>query len=261
MASLHRTFALLAGVALSAATAHAQTRWNVDTKLSLAWWQVSPHLNHLWSTTCPEEPSWRPGEGRSGGWAINKELRTVYSKGMKGDQNVEDTVNVPMYPRDTVGVICTEAVSGHVVIGDTTRWAVTGRLAVKTDRFVSGEDRRDAFARQAVLQSGRYPEATFELDSLVGVRRQADTLHGTAIGKFTAHGTTNPMTAEVKSWYEAGGRRVQAKFQVAVTELTQKYGFSKYALGLGVGTRIWKRIFLGIDVLLRPGAASAGDAR
>src|SRR5882672_8525183 len=46
------------------AAAHAQMRWVVDSRSSLAWWQVSPNLNHLWATTCPGDSSWRPGEGR-----------------------------------------------------------------------------------------------------------------------------------------------------------------------------------------------------
>ena len=35
---------------LTAVAAHAQTRWVVDPKASLVWWQMSPNLNHLWAT-------------------------------------------------------------------------------------------------------------------------------------------------------------------------------------------------------------------
>src|SRR5918999_1536093 len=109
-----RIFALLASFVIAAAGAQAQTRWTVDPKLSLAWWQVSPHLNHLWATTCPEEGSWRPGEGRSGGWAINRDLRTPYSGGTTGDQAVADTINIPLYPRGKVETVCTQAGQGAV---------------------------------------------------------------------------------------------------------------------------------------------------
>src|SRR6266853_1910588 len=89
--------AVLVGL-IATATAQAQTTWTVDRKASLAWWQVSPHLNHLWATTCPGEPSWRPGEGRSSGWKINPYLELPPT----GYANVEDTVHVPLYPRRRV---------------------------------------------------------------------------------------------------------------------------------------------------------------
>src|SRR5437867_3402788 len=91
-----RTLVLLAGVAaVAAVNLRAQTRLTVDPKASLAWWQMSPHLNHLWATTCPEEPTWRPGEGRSAGWIIDQAVKT---KSKTGFQNVGDTINVPLYP-------------------------------------------------------------------------------------------------------------------------------------------------------------------
>jgi len=47
---------------LAAAPLAAQTRWVIDRKTSLAWWQMDPHYEHLWATTCPADPSWQPGE-------------------------------------------------------------------------------------------------------------------------------------------------------------------------------------------------------
>jgi hypothetical protein len=254
----HRTLVLVAGLVAVGAGARAQTRWLVDSKLSLAWWQMSPHLNHLWATTCPEEPSWRPGEGRSGGWAIDKKLRTVYSGGTTGDQAVADTINVPLYPRPKAETKCTEAVAGELIVGDTTRWqSVRGLVVVKGAALVSGEHRRDAYARDAVLQTSRYPDIRFTIDSLVNVTRQADTLSGTALGVFTFHGAAQPMTATVRSWPVAGGRRVLAKFRIPAKRLTKDYGLSKFALGLGVGTKIWQDAFAGVDVLLRSEAPGA----
>ena len=52
------------------ASAQAQTRWVVDPKGSLAWWQIEPNMQHLWGTSCPQEPSWRPGEGLHNIWEI-----------------------------------------------------------------------------------------------------------------------------------------------------------------------------------------------
>jgi polyisoprenoid-binding protein YceI len=251
---------LLAGLlGAGAAGAQAQVRWSVDPKYSFAWWQMSPHMNHLWATTCPEEPSWRPGEGRSSGWVINDSLRTVYDKGMQGDANVEDTINVPLYPRPVgkVETVCTEAVTGQFVLGDTLRWQnIRGRVAVKADALITGENQRDRFARGAVLQTNRFPEIKFTLDSVMNVTRQGDTLVGKALGTFTLHGVAKPKTVDVRAWPEAGGRRVQARFRMPVKELTSEYGFSKFALGLGVGTKIWRNAFMGVDMILRSDAAT-----
>ena len=230
-------------------SAAAQGRWTVDPKLSLAWWQVSPHLNHLWATSCPEEPSWRPGEGRSGGWTIDPELKTA---SRTGHQNVADTIHVPLYPRKKVETACTEAVRGEVDLPDTVGWrGAAGNVAVSADRLISGHDQRDAYARSAVLQATRFRTINFRLDSVVNVTRQADTLHGTGIGVFTLLQVSQPMTAELVAWPEAGGLRVLSKLRIPVRQLVPVYGVSSFALGLGVGTRIWQDLFAGVDMVLR----------
>jgi len=237
--------------------AQAQTRWTVDPKLSLAWWQVSPHLNHLWATSCPEEPSWRPGEGRSGGWNINKDLKT---ESKTGYQNVGDTIHVPLYPRKKVETVCTQAVHGEATLSDTVRWrGVRGKVHVSADKLISGHDQRDAYARGAVLQSNRYRTIDFTLDSVVNVTRRADTLRGTGIGHLTLHGVTNPMTAALIAWPEAGGLRVFGKFRMPSKDMVRVYGLSSYALGLGWGTKIWQDFFAGVDMVLRPEGAPAGN--
>ena len=239
------------------AGAQAQTRWTVDPKLSLAWWQVSPHLNHLWATTCPEEPTWRPGEGRSGGWNINPELKT---KSTTGYQAVADTINVPLYPRTKAEAVCTEAVRGGVTLSDTVRLrGVSGKVAVRADALISGSNERDAYSKRAILQTSRYREVTFTLDSVVNVTRHADTLRGTGVGQFKLLEVTQPMTANLIAWPEAGGIRVQAKLRIPAGNLVPVYGMSRFALGLGVGTKIWQDLFAGVDMVLRPEGAPAGN--
>jgi polyisoprenoid-binding protein YceI len=243
-----RTVFVATTLATLGAGARAQTRWTVDPKASLAWWQVNPHLNHLWATTCPEEPSWRPGEGRSGGWVIGQALRTP----KQGYAAVNDTTNVPLYPRYEALDVCTEAVHGEVVVADAARLrGVRGAVTVRSDALITGEERRDAFARDAVLEATRYPVIRFTIDSVVNVTRQADTLHGTAVGVFTLRDVSKPMTARVEAWPEAGGLRVLAKFRIPAPDLTTEYGLSRFALGLGVTTRIWYDLFMGVDVVLR----------
>jgi hypothetical protein len=251
-----RTFALLACFGAVVAGVQAQTRWTVDPKSSLAWWQVNPHLNHLWATTCPEEPSWRPGEGRSAGWVIGRALRPP----KHGYANVSDTTIIPVYPRYAARDICTEAVRGLVLVSDTARWrGVRGEVTVRAEALITGDERRDAYTRQAVLQTDRYPEIRFTIDSVVGVTQRGDTLAGRAVGVFALHGVAKPITVPVQAWPEADGLRVLGKFHIPAAAMVQDYGLSKYALGLGVATEIWHELFMGVDLLLHRHQAPAGN--
>jgi hypothetical protein len=245
-----RALILVAALTGVAARAPGQTRWTIDPKSSLAWWQVNPHLNHLWATTCPEEPSWRPGEGRSGGWTIGAGLRPP----KQGYAAVSDTTIVPLYPRFEALPVCSaDAVQGEIVVADTAQLrGVRGDVTVRADALVSGEERRDVYSRQAILDVTRYPQIRFAIDSVVNVRREADTLLGTAAGVFTLHGVSKPMTAALRAWPEAGGLRVLARLRMPADELTHVYGLSKYALDLGIATRLWYDLFMGVDVVLYP---------
>lgn len=242
--------AALAGLTGWSAAGAAQTRYTVDPKSSLAWWQVNPHMNHLWATTCPEEPTWRPGESRSAGWIIGAGLRAP-KHGHGGDS---DTTIIPLYPRFMPLPVCTEAMRGEIVVADTTRWSgVRGEVVVKADALVTGDSRRDNVARDAVLETRHYPTIRFTIDSLVDVIRQADTVRGTAMGVLHVHGVSKALTAGVRAWPEAGGIRTLARLSVPAHSLVEEFGFSKFALDLGVKTGIWYHLFMGIDVVLRPG--------
>ena len=242
----------LIGLLWVLAPAHAQNVWTVDRKASLAWYQVNPHFNQLWATTCPNEISWRPGEGRSPGWTINPKLLAPKT----GQANVEDTVHVPFYPRPTAQSVCRESVEGRVILPDTTSWrGVHGVVTVSADSLVTGENMRDIYARK-LLRSHQFPFIRFTIDSLVNVTRQADTLVAAAMGVLSVNGSDKPMTAAVRSWPEGGGLRVLAKLRVPAHVLWEDFGISKYAL-MGAGTGIWKDLFMGVDVVLRPEAMGA----
>lgn len=241
-----RTAALVAGLLAAGGAAAAQTHWTIDPKLSLAWWQVDPHMGHLWATTCPREPSWRPGEGRSAGWSVGTGFPAEY------EGNVSDTIHVPRYPRYEALPLCADAVEGQVVVADQARWlGIRGQVKVRADSLITGQSGRDVYARQAVLQTTRYPDIRFAIDSVLITTRKADTLIGTALGVFTLLEVSRPTSAAVQAWPEAGGLRVLAKFRIPIDSLVPVYGFSQFALGLGVGTKIWKHLFLGVDVVLR----------
>jgi polyisoprenoid-binding protein YceI len=250
---LRRTLAAALFASLATATyASAQSRWTVDPKSSLVWYQMNPHLNHLWATTCPEEPSWRPGDGRSSGWTVSQGFRAP--KGGYQGSTTGDTARIPLYPRPKVRSVCNpQALRGSFVVGDTTTLrGVRGEVVVKADAIITASDDRDAYTRSAILQTTRYPEIRFAIDSIVRVTRRADTLTGTAVGALTIREVTRPMTAGVKAYPVAGGIRVLAKFRTPAQDLVPEWGLSRFALGLGVGVRIWEDLYMGADLVVRP---------
>jgi hypothetical protein len=242
--------AVLVGLLIAAGTAQAQIVLTVDRKASLAWWQMSPHLNHLWATTCPQEPSWYPGEGRGTGLTMRPPPTRTR------DAGVADTVHVPLYPRYQVGAVCSEAMVGRVVLPDTVRWrGAHGEVTVRADAFVAGASMRDVAMHQ-VLETQAFPEIRFTLDSLVDLTKQGDTLFGGAVGTLTVRGVPRPTTARVKAFHDAGGMRVLAKWHIPAKDLHTLTPKLRY-WGLGVNVNIWQDFFMGADLVFRPEAAAA----
>jgi hypothetical protein len=225
-----------------------QVRWAVEPKTSLAWWQVDPHYNHLWATTCPADHSWQPGEGRDPGLYVDYKTRPNLS-----DNGGHET-RIPLFPRLRVNAVCRQAVSGTVLIDDTLHLTgVRGEITLNPDSLFSGLSFRDDFARSMVLNTSEYPRIRFIIDSLVDVRPgPGDTIQATAMGSFSLHGVTSPMQAAIQAWRDSAGFRVRGSFDFDAQDLTNKYGMSKISLGLGVVLRRWKRIHTGVDVILRP---------
>src|SRR5712671_1623533 len=199
------------------AAAHAQMRWIVDSKTSLAWWQVSPSLGHLWATTCPGDSSWRPGEGRSSGWTINPKLKMPPG----GDAGVDDTIHVPFFPRMSVYPSCVEAVKGEVVAPDTVHWrGLLATIQVTSDAFITGSNMRDLLMHQ-VMQTSQFPSIYFSLDSLTDLHRRGDTLAGKALGQLTFRDQKYPVVATVKSFADGGGMRVTGKWRYPARDLKE----------------------------------------
>jgi hypothetical protein len=231
------------------ATAQAQT-WSVDPKGSIAWWQIDPHMNHLWGTTCPQEPSWRPGEGRSGGWTTEEAMNAKTLK--TGFNTNSDTSHVPLYPRRRVRFVCTEAIQGVIMVPDTVNWRGThGEFLIKANALATGEGMRDTYERDAILSVSVYPNIKVTIDSIVQPHRQRDTLYATVVGTWQLRGVTKPFTTKVTAFPEAGGTRVQGKFGIPVRMLVDDFGVYKRSLGLGVMMGIWKTLFMGVDLLVR----------
>ena len=254
-ASLGRTVACAFVGLVALGQAQAQTTWKIDPKASLAWWQIDPHMNHLWGTTCPQEPSWRPGEGRAGGWSTEEAMQ---ARAIHGFSNVSDTVHIPLYPRRRVRFVCTETIHGEFAVADTMKWrGAHGEMVIDVKGLQTGEGMRDAYQSHAILGTDTYREIKFTLDSVMDMTRRRDTLRGTAVGSWALRGVTKPISIRFTAYPEAGGIRVLGKFGMHVMDLVTEYGVYKRNLGLGVLMGIWKTLFMGVDLLVRPQGTGA----
>lgn len=222
-----------------------ETRWAVDQQTSLAWWQVDPHYEHLWATTCPADSSWQAGEGRDAGLYTNYATRprTVAA-------GLADT-RIPLFPRTDVKANCQRAVRGEVTTPDTERWrGVRGVVRVIADSLFTGLGFRDRFGRRYVLETGEHPEITFTIDSLTNIQ-PGDTIRAIAVGTFELHGVKQATRAPLTAWAERDGLRVKAQFSIPALALTNEFKMSKVALGMGVIMRRWNTVHMGVDLILR----------
>lgn len=236
--------ALFLAVAPCALAAQSQ-RLTLDPKTSLAWWQIDPHYEHLWATTCPNDPAWQPGEGRDPGLFTDYTTRPHTVAAGRSD------ARIPLFPRYRVRPVCRQAVSGELTVADfATLRGVRGTITVNPDSLFTGLAMRDLYARKAILETGRYPEITFTIDSLTDVQR-GDSIRATAVGVFETHGVTMPMRAPLVAWRDPAGLRVRAQFAVPARTLIDHFGMSTWALGMGVAMKRWKTLHMGVDLIVR----------
>jgi YceI-like protein len=244
-----RSWFSLAAVVVLAGPLAAQSgpaRWVIERKTSLAWWQMDPHYEHLWATTCPADPSWQPGEGRDPGQYTDYTWRPKTIAADRSDSRI------PLFPRYRVRPLCRDAVRGEVTATDAaTLRGVRGTVTLIADSLFTGLEMRDKYARRAILETGRYPDITFAIDSLVDVQR-GDTIRATAVGTLTVHGNAKPMRAPVLAWQETAGLRVRAQFSVPARTLTDEFHMPEWALGMGVIMKRWKTLHMGVDLVLKP---------
>jgi hypothetical protein len=241
------------GSFLLPAAAQEQT-YVVEPKVSLAWWQMNPHLSHLWATTCPRDPDWRPGEGV--GLSEAQNLLKSAHKG-KGYGNVLDTI-IPLYPRKKVRPICEDAVQGQVAVSDLkTLRGAHGDIVVHLEDLIMGMKMYDSYQR-SILQVGSFPNAEFHIDS-IHVQQPGDTMQAMSYGTFKLHGVEQPATIPLRIWAEPAGMRVTGKFPIVAYDLIEKYGLSKYKLGMGVAQLIWRYVYLGVDLIMKPAVNQAAQ--
>jgi hypothetical protein len=214
---------------------------------SLAWWQMNPHMGHLWATTCPGDTTWRPGEGTTpdDAVALVKAMRKRIGYGTVTLDSI-----IPLYPRKNVRPVCANAVTADINIGDLkTYHDVQGLIGVSVRELYTGMRLRDEFTFRLV-EYLKYPDIQFKIDSLSNVVQRGDTTYANTFGTFLLRGARQRMVVPIKITNEKDGIRVVGKFQIAARDLLDVYGMSRYKLGLGVGTDIWKLLHMGFDIVL-----------
>lgn len=249
-----RLWALLAFLFAFAATAQGQaTRYAVEARASLAWWQMDPNFSHLWATTCPDDPSWQPGEGRSPGYYVD-----YYRRHKTAEAGVHDD-RIPLYPRTRIRYVCRQSVIGQFDVVDSATWSIKGgTISIFPDSLVTGLDMRDTYARKSVFQTRQFPMIQFTVDSLGNRVIRNDTLNALAFGTLDMHGVQKKMAMPLKAWNEGGGIRVQTKTNIPAKDLTKVWEFSPVALSMGVAQGMWDKLWFGVDVLLRKASTSTG---
>ena len=231
---------LVGMLAVPGSVAQAQSSFQVDAPSSLAWWQVTQPKARMWGTTCPEDPSWQASESAS------KSAPPSHA-----GFNVPDSVHA-RHLRRSPRSACGAGVDGTIEVADTAGWrGAHGTIVLRAEALVTGLEMRDVYARRAVLQTVKYPEIRFTIDSLTQVQG-SETIEALAVGTFEFRGRTQPMTVPIIASRQAGGLRVRAQFEIPVTALIEKYGVPKTVLGLATHPSIWGGIRVGVDVVMNP---------
>ena len=237
----------LLSVTMGVQQASAQSSMTIDKQRSLVWWQIDPHFGHLWASSCPKDPSWQPGEGHSAGHYLNYAARPRIST------NKASEARIPLFPRRTVRANCRQAVSGSFTVADANRWTgFKGNIILRPDSIDTGADFRNDFAKKYVYGTNTHPTITFQIDSLTSVTVSGDTVNAVAVGTFQLRGVQKQTRVQVRGVQEPSGMRVRGMFAMPSHELRDRYGVSQWALGAGVGLKLWDTLFMGFDLILLP---------
>ncbi len=244
---------LMTLVAVVQAAPAQTTTFALDRERSLVWWQVDPHFGHLWASSCPKDPSWQPGEGHSAGYYMN------YAARPKISTNKASESRVPLFPRRTVRANCRQAVLGTFTSTDPVGWtSFRGKISVMPDSIETGANHRDLFANKYVYSTNKYPTIEFAIDSLTAIAVKGDTVNAIAVGTFQLRGNKKTTRVQVTGVQEPAGLRVRGMFAMPASELRDFYGVSQWAMGAGIGLKLWDTLFMGFDLILTQAGASRG---
>jgi hypothetical protein len=215
------------------------------------WWQLDPHFGHLWATTCPNDPSWQPGEGHSGRFGVN------FKKRPKVKLTNVSAGTFPLFPRDTVYANCRVAVRGAFGTANKANFSdMKGSVLVVMDSITNGSDSRDLFAKKYIYSTAKFPTVKFTVDSLTALRITGDTVNAVAVGTFELRGVAKHTRVQVQGVNEPSGLRVRGLFAMPAKELQERYSISRAVLSMGVGAKLWDTLFMGFDLILTPQATA-----
>ncbi|WDV55908.1 YceI family protein [Streptomyces coeruleorubidus] len=143
------------------------------------------------------EGSWRVGNGSQAGYRVDEVL----------------------FGQNTTAVGRTDQVTGELEIEGTR--AVSGTFTVDLASVRSDSDQRDSQFRGRVMNTERYPSATFELTEPVDFGSVPDVneqVTGEATGNLTVHGETNPVTFDLNAQRTAGGFRANGSIPITFAD-------------------------------------------
>jgi len=117
----------------------------------------------------------------------------------------------------------TTAVTGTLTVAGTR--VSTASFSVDMTKVTSGESQRDGQFRGRIMQTSRFPTATFELTSpleLTAIPDNLVTINVPATGKLTLHGTTQTVSFTVEA--RRNGAHVEVRGTIPIT--FSDYGIS-----------------------------------
>ncbi|MER6161515.1 YceI family protein [Streptomyces sp. NPDC001868] len=143
------------------------------------------------------EGAWRVGSGSQAGYRVDEVL----------------------FGQNVTAVGRTEKVTGELEIAGNR--AVSGSFTVDLASVKSDSDQRDGQFRGRVMNTERYPEATFELTEPVdfgSAPAVGEQVSAKASGELTVHGETNPVSFELDAQRTAEGFRVNGSIPVTFAD-------------------------------------------
>ena len=113
----------------------------------------------------------------------------------------------------------TPEVDGALTIDGSTITEAT--IVADLTALVSDSSRRDGALRDQAIQTGQFPDATFELTQpidLGSVPKDGDPVSTEAVGTLTLHGVTRPVTVTLDAQLEGGVIVVTGQLEVAFAD-------------------------------------------
>lgn len=147
------------------------------------------------------------GEGVEGAWRVGSGSQAGYR------------VDEVLFGQNVTAVDRTEKVTGELEIEGNR--AVSGSFTVDLASVKSDSDQRDGQFRGRVMNTERYPEASFELTEPVdfgSAPAVGEQVSAKATGELTVHGETNPVSFELDAQRTADGFRVNGSIPVTFAD-------------------------------------------